>query len=241
MHECRVHREHTQLHTVFLTLLFLPKSTPDGDFVMCDPLWRRGSLLWVSTRTLLWPWLHSEHLLANNTCVCWSSCLSHLQPPLLHKERSRMLEKMLFVLPSWHASTARLKDKKQSFGENMAAFCFYVVVAVLLSVIFFSLSLSSVPLAAASKVKYSTMGAKCGGCCGCFCWLFLLMNKILLCVRGSVFIWEKCVCLCLSNMLSPGSPVSCSHFIELEPNIHVTLLLLYKLYCHILFTNKAVN
>lgn len=37
----RVQQEHTQLHTacVFLTLLFLPKSTPDGDAVMCDPLW----------------------------------------------------------------------------------------------------------------------------------------------------------------------------------------------------------
>lgn len=115
---------------------------------------------------------------------------------------------------------------------------FYVVVAVLPSDIFFSPSL--VTLGAASKLNYSTMGAKCGGCFQLL-WLFLLIffaDELdgSLCVGSSAFIWERRCFVCVFVFVSCylQDLVSCSSFTELKQNINITLLLLYKLcnYCN---------
>lgn len=94
-------------------LIFLPKSTPGGGVLMCSLLWWRALCWGVSPHALLWPRLHSEYVLANNTCVCWSSCLSHLRPPLLHKERSRMLEKCSLSRPP---DMQAQPDSKTNYG-----------------------------------------------------------------------------------------------------------------------------
>lgn len=88
--EVRCRKGTTSAHSC---LTCLPKSTPDGDVVM------RDTLRWQAHR---WGFLlthrcgrgfHSAQLLANKARVCWSSCLSHLQPSARCKERSKLLKK----------------------------------------------------------------------------------------------------------------------------------------------------
>lgn len=80
-----------------------------------------GSLLGVSPHTPLRPWLHSEHVLTNNTCVFLSVPPAASTPA---QGKVKDAGEMLFILASRHASAARLKDKLRSLEENMAAVCF---------------------------------------------------------------------------------------------------------------------
>lgn len=161
-------------------LIFLPKSTPGGGVLMCSLLWWRALCWGVSPHALLWPRLHSEHVLANNTCVCWSSCLSHLRPPLLHKERSRMLENALcLALPTCKPS--RTQRQTTELRGKHGSCLFSVVVAVFVCPI---VLLSLVSHAwRCLKVELRHHGGEMRrffvfSCCGCLCWHFLLMNKI---------------------------------------------------------------
>lgn len=103
----------TQLHAV----LSHPKSTPAGDTIMQDLL---GCWMGAATHTPLWDRLHSERLLVNSTCVDLPVCPTcSLQS--CSKEGQR---EIIFVFPSWHASTAGLKDAPELF-EGEYGSCFF--------------------------------------------------------------------------------------------------------------------
>lgn len=79
-----------------LALLFLPKSTPGGGVAMCDPLrWRARCWGFLLTHRCD----RGFTLSISSPTTRVFSCLSHLLPPLLHKERPRMLEKCSLFWP----------------------------------------------------------------------------------------------------------------------------------------------
>lgn len=140
---------------VSLAVLSLPKSTPDGEAVMHNPLWWRshcwGFLLSHCcvhgfTLSISYP----TTLMFADLPVC-----PHLQPSIPHKERSWMLEKCSLFCPPNMQSTARLKGKLQSFGGNIAAVCFMWLLLFCCPIL---LSRSFVTLDTGSKLNHITMG-----------------------------------------------------------------------------------
>lgn len=195
-------------------LFLLPKSTPAGDVVTCDPLrWR--ALCWGLLLTHRCDRGFTLSISSSTTRVCWSSRLSHLRPSTPAPRKVKDAGEMVFVLPSWHASTAGLKEQTTALWGKYGSCLFYVVVAVLLSD-FFRPSLVShaqrwtTPWGQNMEVVFSYVVVASID-------IFEITHARTLCRNQHIV-----VCVCYRQD-------SCSSFIEYYQNINGTLLQLYKL------------
>lgn len=204
-------------------LFLLPKSTPAGDVVMCDPLrWR--ALRWGLLLTHRCDRGFTLSISSSTTGVCWSSCLSHLRPSTPAPRKVKDAGEMVFVLPSWHASTAGLKEQTTALWGKYGSCLFYVVVAVLLSDFFRPSLISHAWRCLKDELHH---GGKIWRLFLVMLWLLLLTflrsqdHARTLCRNQHIHL-EEVVCVCYRQD-------SCSSFIEYYQNINGTLLLLYKL------------
>lgn len=153
------------------------------------------SLLRVATCTLLWSWFHSERLFVNNMCAC-SSGLSHLQPPLLRKEKVNAVEMFnaLFCPPDMQAQPNSKTNSGAISDAELYGNCF-VCCCCITSVISHAWQCLTVELECHRGKMWRL----------CFVvlvsivfWFFLLMNKIThsvyVCTLISLFMWD-CMCV----------------------------------------------
>lgn len=113
-------------------LFLLPKSTPAGDVVTCDPLrWR--ALRWGLLLTHRCDRGFTLSISSSTTRVCWSSCLSHLRPstPCTKKGQGCWRNGLCFALLTCEYSWTQRQTT--ALWGKYGSCLFYVVVAVLLS------------------------------------------------------------------------------------------------------------
>lgn len=122
-------RTHTAARSLFsLTLVFLPKSTPDVDIVMCNPSgWQAHCCDCGFTLSIFSP---TTHVFADLP-VC-PACSLHSRT----KKGQGCWRKTLFVLPLRTCKHSQTQRQTTELWGKYGSCLFYVVVAVLLSDIF---------------------------------------------------------------------------------------------------------